>query len=77
MKPLLALKTLKIIYHAYFHSVMSYGMIFWGNTSYGINIFRIQKRIARIVMGARPGVTCRDFFKTLKILLLTSQYYTN
>ena len=25
-------------------------------------------------MGTRPGVTCRDFFKTLKIFPLTSQY---
>jgi hypothetical protein len=27
-----------------------------------------------MMMGARPGVTCRDFFKILKLLPLTSQY---
>jgi hypothetical protein len=72
VKPLFALKTLKIIYHAHFHSVKSYGLIFCGNCSYNIHIFRIQKRIVRIMMGVRPGESCRNFFKILKIFPLTS-----
>ena len=36
--------SLKVIYYAFFHSAMSYGIIFWGNLSHGFIIFRIQKR---------------------------------
>ena len=32
-----------------FHSIMSYGIIFWGNSHYSINIFKIQKRIIQIM----------------------------
>jgi hypothetical protein len=35
------LETLKMIYFAYFHSIMSYGIIFWGNQSYSDRIFNI------------------------------------
>jgi hypothetical protein len=31
--PLLKADTLKLVYFAYFHSVMSYGIIFWGNST--------------------------------------------
>jgi len=30
MKPVLTLKVLRMTYYSYFHSVMSYGIIFWG-----------------------------------------------
>jgi hypothetical protein len=33
VKPLLNVDTLKLVYFAYFHSVMSYGVIFWGNSA--------------------------------------------
>jgi hypothetical protein len=29
--PLMRIATLKPVYYAYFHSVLSYGLIFWGN----------------------------------------------
>jgi len=35
---------LKVIYYAFFHSVMSYGIIFWGNLLHSSIIFRIQKK---------------------------------
>ena len=59
---------------AYFNSVMHNGLIFWGNTSHSANIFEIQKNIIRIITGYRSRASCRDFFKTLKILPLQSQY---
>jgi hypothetical protein len=45
---------------------MSYGLIFWGNSTHGYYIFRLQKRIISIV------VSLRELFKILKIL--PSQY---
>lgn len=58
----------------YFHSIMNYGLIFWGNYSYNNNILRLQKRITIIILGARTGDSCRELFKILKILPLHSQY---
>jgi len=36
--------SLKIIFYAFFHSVMSYGIIFWGNSWLSSIIFRLQKK---------------------------------
>jgi len=36
--------SLKVIYYAFFHSAMGYGIIFWGNLSHSSKIFRIQKK---------------------------------
>jgi hypothetical protein len=36
IKPILSLRSLRMIYFAYIHSIMTYGIIFWGNSSYTI-----------------------------------------
>jgi hypothetical protein len=43
IKPLMSLNTLRNIYHSYFHSVMTYGLIYWGNSSYAEKVFKMQK----------------------------------
>jgi hypothetical protein len=43
IKPYVNQETLLMICYAYFHSIMHYGIIFWGNSLYAINIFRLQK----------------------------------
>ena len=48
--------------------------MFWGNTHYSNAIFKMQKRITRIMMGIRNRDSCREFFKRLKILPLQYQY---
>ena len=53
---------------------MSYGIIFWGNPSSSFNIFKIQKRIIRIMTKSNKRDTCRPLFKKLRILPLPSQY---
>jgi hypothetical protein len=74
VKPLMSLETLKMVYYAYFHSIMSYGLIFWGNSSDSSNIFEIKKTIIRIVTGCRRRDSCRILFKKLKILSLQSRH---
>jgi len=49
---------LKMIYHSLFHSILSYGMIFWGNSSQSITIFKIQKKVIRVVMGFKNWDSC-------------------
>ena len=68
----LSLDSLKLIYYSYFHSILTYGIIFWGNTHY--TIFKMQKRIIRIMVGIRNRDSCTEYFKKLKILPLQSQY---
>ena len=34
--------TLKIIYYSYFHSILTYGLIFWGSSTESNKIFRLQ-----------------------------------
>jgi hypothetical protein len=34
---------LKMVYFSYFQSIMSYGIIFWGNSHHSVNIFKIKK----------------------------------
>ena len=70
----MSVSSLKVIYYAFFHSVMSYGIIFWGNSSPSSIIFRIQKKAIRIMEGCGNRVSSRNLFKKLQILPLTSQY---
>jgi hypothetical protein len=49
-------------------------LFFWGNSSYAINIFRLQKRVIRIMTGTRNRSSCRQLFITLRILPLQSIY---
>ena len=58
----------------YVHTVISYGIIFWGNSSAAKKLFLIQKKILRIITKKKPGDSCRELFKDLQIMTLYSQY---
>jgi Na+/H+ antiporter NhaA len=45
---------------------LTYGIIFWGNTPHSNVIFRIKKRIVRIMVGVRNTDSCIEYFKRLK-----------
>jgi len=68
VKHFMSRDTLRAMYFSYFQSILSYGTIFWGNSAYSSNIFKIQKRIIRIIMNARNRNSCRQLFKNLQIL---------
>jgi hypothetical protein len=51
-KQYLCIGTIKMAYYAFFHSIMSYGLIFWGNTNHSMCIFKLQKRAVRLMVGA-------------------------
>ena len=68
VKPFLTINTLKMIYYSYFHSVMTYGLLFWRNSpDSSIKIFRLQKKIIRIMAGCRYRDSCRKLFINLEI----------
>jgi hypothetical protein len=74
LKSVISTKNLRTIYFSYVHSIIVYGIIFWGNSPYSNNIFKLQKRAIRIIMNAGNRVSCRELFKKLNILPLHSQY---
>jgi hypothetical protein len=48
--------------------------MFWGNSPHSPVIFKMQKRVIKILMGSGYRESCRGLFKELKILTLASQY---
>jgi len=73
IKPFLCLGVIGIIYFSYVHSVLSYGKIFWGNSSYSKSIFKIQKRMLCVIMSYGRRDSCCELFRQLNILPLKSQ----
>jgi hypothetical protein len=63
-----------MVYFAYFHSIMEYGIMFWGSSGESKKIFLQQKKIIRIMSGSSSRTSCKPLFQKLKILTLTSQY---
>ena len=65
---------LKTLYFSYFHSIMTYGVIFWGNSVCSQDIFKTQKRVIRIIYNLGARDSCRCALKKLEILPFYSQY---
>ena len=63
-----------MIYFAYFHSVVNYCIIFWGNSTYSNKIFIVLKKGSKNNYRLRESRLSREVFKVLNILTLTSQY---
>ena len=64
--------TLKSVYYSYSHSLISYGIIFWGNSSVFMS-FDFKRGQLETLLGQDQGIPVKDF-KKLRILLLQSQY---
>jgi hypothetical protein len=66
VKPFLSQESLKMVYFSYFHPIMSYGLVFGGNSYHSNTVFKLQKRIIR------DRESCREYFRKLIILPLKS-----
>ena len=70
--------TARLVYFSYFHSIMSYGILLWGNAADINSIFILQKRAIRSIYNLGSRATLRELFKEIKILTVASQYiYAN
>jgi hypothetical protein len=65
---------LKSIFYTYPHSVIKYGIIFWGTSSNSGKIFTLQMQIVWIMAGAQPRTSCKSLFKQLEILHVSYLY---
>jgi hypothetical protein len=61
-------------YNVFFHSMITYGLIFWGNSTSNVQVFKLQKRVVRIMVGAACRYSCKKIFRSLQILPLPSLY---
>jgi hypothetical protein len=63
-------ETLKCVYYA----IMNYGIILWGHSSGCQRLFRLQKKVIRLLARAKKRDSCKPLFIQLKILSLSSLY---
>jgi hypothetical protein len=66
--------TARLVYYAYFHSLMAYGILLWGSAANIESIFIIQKRAVRNIYNMKSNESLREFFKEINILTLPSVY---
>ena len=60
IKHIVPVDTLRVICFAHIHSIISYGIIFWGSSYYANKVFIHQKKIIRIITNTRPRDSCRE-----------------
>jgi hypothetical protein len=74
LKHIVPQSTLRTIYYAYIHSILSYDIILGGRSSNVNKLFILQKKMVRIIINARIRESCREAFKNMQIITLYSQY---
>jgi hypothetical protein len=67
LKQVLSFESITMVYYSIFHSVMLYGIIFWAISNYSKIIFKIKKRVIRIITNSGNRDSHRDLFKKLNI----------
>jgi hypothetical protein len=77
LRGIVSLSTLLSLYYAKVQSLLSFGIIFWGSAMCSQTIFRTQKKILRIIFKLNKRTSCRQIFKSHKILTLPSLYIYN
>jgi hypothetical protein len=63
-----------MIYFVYVHSVIKYGLPFWGNAANSNKASMVQKRIRRFILNVSSKISCQGLFRRLNILPFYSQY---
>lgn len=74
---LTSLETSLNFYFSHFYSILTYGVILWGNSCNYIRIFRIQKRAVRALCGTGPYEHCKPLFQKLQIMTLPCIFIYN
>jgi hypothetical protein len=73
LKHIVPQSTLRTIYYAYIHFILSFGIIFWGRSPNANKLFILQKKIVRIITNSGVRESCREVFKNMQIMMY-SQY---
>ena len=65
-------KMLWHIYFAYVQSKLRYGIMFWGGDRRSVKIFRLQKKVIRLIIDVQKRESCKRLFREFQILTLIS-----
>jgi hypothetical protein len=68
------LATLRAVYCAYIQCSCTYGIIFWGNATGVDRILKLQKWAVRTMLGLKRRDSCREHFKSLKIMTVPALF---
>lgn len=61
-------------YYGYVSSILSYGLILWGNSTEVNRVFIVQKKCIRAIGGIPSWESCKPLFKKFKVLTLPCMY---
>lgn len=67
-------KYIGFAYFAFFRSIISYGILLWGNSSHVDSILLLQKKLVRIITGANRLDHCKPLFIQLKVMTVVRLY---
>lgn len=68
---------MKAVYYALVHSRLAYGVCLWGGSPHSARVFKTQKKIIRLIYNLKFRESCRNTFRSQKILTLPSVYMYN
>lgn len=74
LRDILSPPVIKMAYFSLFHAHICYGVSLWGNSSDAIRVFRMQKRVIRVITRAQWGTHCRPLFRQLGVMPLPCVY---
>jgi hypothetical protein len=74
LKPIVTLEVLRVVYFALFQSHINYGVQFWGNSPAAKEVFILQKRAVRTMLGKDNREHCRPLFKDLKVMTVYDMF---
>ena len=61
-------------YFSYFHSIISYGVILWGNAPHVNDILLLQKKAIRVISGSSHKAHCKPLFIQFKIMTVINVF---
>lgn len=74
LRPLMDNNAMRMIYFALIHSIISYAIVLWGNSTKSFKVFHLQKLAVRIIDSAPYGTHCKPLFKRYNILPMPCVY---
>ena len=74
IRKMTSLKTATIAYHSMFHSIISYGILMWGNSTRAHDIFILQKKALRAIHNLPNDASCKTLFRKTNIMTLPGIY---
>ena len=74
LKTITSISILRSVYFANFHSHLRYGIHFWGGDPQSIKIFKLQKKVVRLICNVKRKMSCRELFRTFNILPVPCVY---